>query len=140
MDGQVFVNEPLIVAQVQIGLGPILGDEDLSVLERAHGAGIDIQVGVKLLDGDLVPPGLEKPAQGGGGNALSKAGYHAAGDENILDCHNIPSCPTPLPEFYCVVPSLLAGIFQGPILLVSSLPVNACPDKNCGGQTLCPRG
>ena len=46
------IDETLIVAQVHVGLGPIPRDKDLAVLVRGHGAGVDIQVGVKLLDGD----------------------------------------------------------------------------------------
>ena len=47
------VDEALVVAQVEVGLGAVLGDEDLAVLERAHGAGVDVEVGVELLDRDL---------------------------------------------------------------------------------------
>ena len=32
------VEEALVVAQVEVGLGAVLGDEDLAVLERAHRA------------------------------------------------------------------------------------------------------
>jgi hypothetical protein len=36
------------MTQVKIGLGTIVQHEYLAVLERIHGAGIDIQVGVGL--------------------------------------------------------------------------------------------
>ena len=32
------VREALVVAQIEVGLGAVVGDEDLAVLERAHGA------------------------------------------------------------------------------------------------------
>ena len=32
------VGEALVVAQVEVGLGAVVGDEDLAVLERAHRA------------------------------------------------------------------------------------------------------
>lgn len=35
--------------EVQIGLGAVLSDEDLAVLERVHRPGIDVQVRVELL-------------------------------------------------------------------------------------------
>ena len=36
--GEVLVDEALVVAQVEVGLGAVVGDEHLAVLERAHGA------------------------------------------------------------------------------------------------------
>ena len=38
LGGQVAVQEPLVVADVQVGLGAVLGDEHLAVLERVHRA------------------------------------------------------------------------------------------------------
>ena len=45
--------------QVQIGLGPVLGDIDLAVLERTHGARININVWIQLQHGDLEPARLQ---------------------------------------------------------------------------------
>ena len=41
--------EALVVAQVQVGLGAIVGDVDLAVLIRAHRARIDVDVRIELL-------------------------------------------------------------------------------------------
>ena len=49
---EVLVDEALVVADVEIGLGAVLGHEDLAVLERAHRARVDVQVGVELLELD----------------------------------------------------------------------------------------
>ena len=46
---EVLVDEPLVVADVEVGLGAVLGDEHLAVLERAHRPGVDVQVRVELL-------------------------------------------------------------------------------------------
>ena len=35
---QVAVEEALVVAEVEVGLGAVVGDEDLAVLERVHRA------------------------------------------------------------------------------------------------------
>jgi len=43
------VQEALVVADVQVGFGTVLGDEHLAMLERIHRAGIDIEVRVQLL-------------------------------------------------------------------------------------------
>src|SRR5690606_23186926 len=64
--------EPLIVAQVQVGLGAVVGDEDLAVLVRTHRARIDVQIGVQLAQADLVAARLKKSAESGGGEAFSK--------------------------------------------------------------------
>jgi hypothetical protein len=41
-------HEALVVAQVEVGLGPVVGDVDLAVLERAHRARIHVDVGIEL--------------------------------------------------------------------------------------------
>ena len=41
-------HEALVVAEVEVGLGAVVGDEHLAVLERAHGARIDVDVRVEL--------------------------------------------------------------------------------------------
>ena len=91
MDGEVFVDKALIVAQVQVGLGPIVGDEDLPVLVGAHGARVHVQVRVQLLDLYPQAPLLQQAAQRGRRDALAQAGNHAAGDKNVLHCHVDPS-------------------------------------------------
>ena len=101
---QVLVNEPLIVAQVQVRFGAVLGDVDLPVLIGAHGARIHIDIGVQLLGGHLQPPGLQQTAQGCRRNALAQAGDHAAGDENVFGLFHIDSTsiyPRPSPGGRC---------------------------------------
>ena len=43
------VREPLVVAQVEVGLGAVVGHVDLAVLIRAHRARIDVDVRIELL-------------------------------------------------------------------------------------------
>jgi hypothetical protein len=57
-------HEPFIVAQVQIRLGPILGDENLSVLKWVHSPWVHIDVGIELQEVDPQSPGLKQLAQG----------------------------------------------------------------------------
>ena len=42
---------------VEVGLGAVVGDEDLAVLERVHRPGVDVEVGVELLHRDPQPAG-----------------------------------------------------------------------------------
>ena len=62
--GQDAVGETLIVPQVQISFRAVVEDVDLSVLVGRHGSGIDIEVGVELLDGDLEATMFEQGADG----------------------------------------------------------------------------
>jgi len=63
--------EALVVAEVEVGLGAVVGDEDLAVLVGRHGAGIDVQVGVELHDRDGRAAALDHPAEAGGGDSLA---------------------------------------------------------------------
>ena len=88
---QVFVDEALVVSQIQIGLGAVIGHEHFAVLQRAHGARIHVHIGVQLLAGHLQAAALQKPTQRCSSNALAQTGDHAAGHKNKF-CHkNIPS-------------------------------------------------
>ena len=78
----VLVGEALVVAEVEVGLGPVLGDEDLAVLERAHRPRVDVDVGVELLQLDAVAARDEEAADRGRGDALAESRDHAAGDED----------------------------------------------------------
>ena len=81
---EVLVDEALVVADVEIGLGAVLGDEHLAVLEGAHRAGVHVQVRIELLHLDTEPAGLQETAQRGGGDALPEGRDDAPGDEDVL--------------------------------------------------------
>ena len=66
------VEEPLVVADVQVGLGAVVGDEDLTVLERVHRARVDVEVRVELLHLDAQAAHLEQTSQAGRGQALAE--------------------------------------------------------------------
>ena len=77
-------DEALVVAEVQIGLGAVVGDEDLTVLEGAHRARIHVEVGVELDEGDGEAARFEDGRQRRGGDALAQRGHHTACDEDKL--------------------------------------------------------
>ena len=64
--------EALVVPQIQIGFGAVIGDEDLAMLIRAHGARIDVQIGVELPQLDLEATGLQQRAKRRGGNSFAQ--------------------------------------------------------------------
>ena len=57
------VGEALVVAEVEVGLGAVVGDVDLAVLERRHRARVDVDVGVALHQRDLEAVRLEQRAR-----------------------------------------------------------------------------
>ena len=79
---RVGVGEALVVAEVEVGLGAVLGDEHLAVLVGRHRARVDVDVGVELLQRDGQPARDQQLADRGGGDALAERGDDAAGDED----------------------------------------------------------
>src|SRR5262249_9912830 len=53
---EVLVDEALVVADVEVGLGPVLGHEDLAVLARAHPPGVHAYVPLQLPHPPSHPP------------------------------------------------------------------------------------
>jgi hypothetical protein len=72
------------VAEVEVRFGAVVGDVDLPVLVRAHRAGVDVDVGVELLQRDLVPVPLEERPYRGRGEAFAERGNDAARYEDVL--------------------------------------------------------
>ncbi len=79
---RVRVGEALVVAEVEVRLGAVLGDEHLAVLVRRHRAGVDVDVRIELLQADRQAAGDEQPPDRGCGDALAERGDDAAGDED----------------------------------------------------------
>ena len=81
---EVLVDEALIVPEIQIGLGAVLGNVHFAMLIGAHGAGIHVDIRIQLLCRDLEAACLEQPPQRGGGDAFSEPGDDAPGHKNIF--------------------------------------------------------
>ena len=64
-------DEALVMAEIEIGLGAVIGDEHFAVLERAHGAGIHIDVGIQLEHGDFEAARFENGGEGGGSDTFA---------------------------------------------------------------------
>jgi hypothetical protein len=75
--------EALVMAEIEVGLGAVIGDEDLAVLIRAHRARIDIEIGVELAQADRVAARLQQRAERRRSQTFAQRGDHAAGDEDI---------------------------------------------------------
>jgi hypothetical protein len=75
------VGEALVVAEVEVGLGAVLGHEDLAVLERAHRPGVDVDVGVELLELDTEAARDQEPADRCGCDPLAEGRDDTSRDE-----------------------------------------------------------
>ena len=83
---QIFVDEALIVTQIQVGLSAVIGHEHLTVLQGAHGTRVHVHIRVQLLAGDLQSAALEQAAQRSCRDALAQTGDNAAGHKDEF-CH-----------------------------------------------------
>ena len=83
---ETLIDESLVVAEIEIALVTIVGHEDFAMLEWAHCAGIDVEIGVHLLHGHLVAARFEQMPERSGCDALAQRRYDAARYEDVL-CH-----------------------------------------------------
>jgi hypothetical protein len=58
-------DESFVVAQVQVGFGAVVGDEHFAMLERRHGARIDVDVRIELDESDFEAPRFQDRCEGG---------------------------------------------------------------------------
>ena len=85
--GQLHIDEPLVVAQIQVRLPAVPGHENLPVLIGRHSAGIHIQVRIQLDHGNGQPLAFENAPDGRHANALADGAHHPAGYEYVLGSH-----------------------------------------------------
>ncbi len=52
--------ETLVMAEIEIGLGAVVGHKHFAVLIRRHRSGIEVEIGVELAEPDLVAAGLQQ--------------------------------------------------------------------------------
>jgi len=76
------VRKPLVMSQIEVGLGAVLGYVAFAVLVRIQRAGIDVDIRIEFLDGHLIAASLQQLGQRGGDDALAQRGSHASGYKN----------------------------------------------------------
>ena len=81
---QMRVGEALVVAQVEIGFRAVVGDKHFAVLIGRHRAGINVQVGIALLEGDFETAAFEQAADRGRRDAFAQGRNYAAGYKDVL--------------------------------------------------------
>ena len=90
--GERHVDEPLVVAEIEVGLAAVVGDEHLAVLVRVERAGVDVDVGVQLLHGDPQAAGRQQPPERRRSQPLAERARNPASDKNVLG--HAPPSPT----------------------------------------------
>jgi hypothetical protein len=73
--------EALVMAEVEIGLRAVVGHVDLAVLERAHRARIDVEIGIEFPQPHTIAACLQERAESRRRQTFAQRGDHAAGDE-----------------------------------------------------------
>ncbi len=131
------------MAEVEIGLGAVFGHEYFAVLKRAHRAGVDVDVGIELEEGDFEAARFEDRGEGSGGDTFAKGGHHAAGDENIFGHRWVlagktdytvkaPSHPAPASDApYALSPALFTGFTKHANLARVRPPSSASSSIRC---------
>ena len=64
--------EALVMAEVEIGLGAVVGDEHLAVLVGRHRARIDVEIGIELAEAHGVAARLQQRAERGRRETLAQ--------------------------------------------------------------------
>ena len=88
---EVLVDEAFVVAEVEVRLATVIGDEDLSMFERIHGARIDVDVRIELLHRDAQTAHLQESAEGGSCESFAERACHSASHEHMLWHPLLPS-------------------------------------------------
>jgi hypothetical protein len=70
------------VAQIEIGLSPVISDEDFTMLKRVHSAGVDVDIWVQLLNGYPQPSAFHQSPNGGCSKALTQGRKDPTRDED----------------------------------------------------------
>ncbi len=72
------------MSQIKVCLAAVIGYKDFAVLERAHGAGIDIDIRIEFLRRDFETASFEQTSERRGCDTFTNPGNDTAGYENIF--------------------------------------------------------
>ena len=78
------IHHPLVVAQIEIRLAPVVQHVDLAVLVRAHEASVDVDVRVQFDGRDPKAMAAHQGADGRRRHAFAQGTANAAGDHDVF--------------------------------------------------------
>ena len=84
------VQEAFVMAEIEVGFRAVVRDVHLTMLVGVHRAGVDVDIGIKLLDGHGQAARFQQRADGCRRKALAEGGKDATGDEDKLGLHEKP--------------------------------------------------
>ena len=90
---QIVVEEPFVVSNVEVSLGPVVSDEDLAVLKRVHGSRINVEVRVQLLHRDAQSATDEEVPEAGCRQTLTERRGNSTSDKDMFRlclAHGLP--------------------------------------------------
>ena len=82
--GQVDIDKPLVVTEIEVGFAAVIRYKNLAVLIRTHRAWVDINVGIEFLNRDLHAPAFQQAPQGSCRYPLAQRRNHPASDKNVF--------------------------------------------------------
>ena len=80
----IVAGEALVMAQVEIGFRAVFGHVNFAMFVRVHGAGIDVQIRVELLQANGQAHAFQQQADCARRDALTQRRYDTAGYENMF--------------------------------------------------------
>src|SRR5580658_8504157 len=72
------------MAKIEIGLSSVVCDKHLTVLKRRHCPGIDVQVGIALLEGNAKAAAFQQAAHRSRCHTFSEGRNHAARNKDVF--------------------------------------------------------
>ncbi len=66
------IDKPFVVSQVEVGFRAVVGYEHFAVLERAHRAGIDVDIRIELEHGNVQAARFEDGGNRSGGDTFTQ--------------------------------------------------------------------
>src|SRR5436305_5902156 len=72
------IDEALVMPEIEVGFGAVIGDEYFAGLERRHRTGTDVEVGIELETGDAQSALDQQSPQRCRGDAFAERGNHAS--------------------------------------------------------------
>jgi len=73
----------LVMSEIQIGFGSVVGNEDLSMLGRGHRPRVNVQIRIEFSQSDCIASRLQQRSERCRCQTFSEGRNHAAGDENV---------------------------------------------------------
>src|SRR2546423_15422579 len=90
MPRQDAISEPLVMAQIEIGLRAVVQHVDFTVLKRVHRSRIDIEIGIELLEDNAEAAQLEQRSERSSREPFAQRTDDATGNENVFHRDTFP--------------------------------------------------